>query len=262
LRKGGELSALEKAAVAEAEERVRGLGVRGVADRAVRWRGAGVVVMLIMCMVIVEKMFPGFVVKSWTRFTEPLTRIEPYTRAEFDVKIEDSKVRVKVSGAEVSRADLVWVGKDGAEIRVPMLKQGTDEFTLELMGEPLSDAFYIDTPVGRSARLSSGQLANRSKSDGRGSAGLRSGSGSESHGNPGGEGKGAGEGTGKTFATPGGEEARGRDVDEGGKLVGGVQLIDEKREATTRPMTELDRAQLKDIPVRYRWVVERYLENK
>ena len=262
-------------AAGEADELAKGLSTWRMISAGTWCRLLVVAFLALGCLAVISWRMPGMIEASWSRFAMAREDHAPYTKLGFEVHVDDHGIRVKVTGGQANAADVVWVGKDGSEIRSPMMKIGSaangEEFGLDLAGEPESEAFYVDTPGGRSQRVSTAGMkrnpstgAQANENTGRSGSGNGQGAG---HGDPMTENGATNAGVKSAEVNTGAESAtsqgRGTGGEKSGGVIEGVSVVAEKRETTTRAIgSDMGHAKIEDVPARYRWLVERYEERK
>ena len=280
LKSSGMSSAMIRIGVSEAEELSAGLVALRVVRRAT-WRRAGVVgAMALLWLGVVAWRMPGVVGATLDRFARSWEDHPAYTRIRFDVHAETSGITARTSGEPVATADVVWVGDDGVETRSPMMRRvgpaGSEEFGLDLASEPEAGAFYIDTPGGRSERMS---IAGASHGNQKRQAGTAQGvSPTKPIANAtGASGGGSGSGSGSSSRSDGpasngvptgasgktGEPEPKRDGEESSGIIRGTATIEGGPTAATRKgETDPGKGDLRDVPARYRWLAERYRDRQ
>jgi hypothetical protein len=160
-------AALRERAVAAGEAAAAQLAAGAAVDlrpmlRAVAWAGAA-----LLLAVAGWSLAPRLCSMVAARYLDPAGDHPPYSALDFAVTVEPepvyhgrpATVAVRVTGPRLPEAaDLVFVGGDEAKQAVPldrqaMLRRSEGEFAFSLDRAGQTRQFYIDTPLGRSRRM-------------------------------------------------------------------------------------------------------------
>lgn len=127
------------------------------------WRSLGIVLMLLVVAGGFRLAMPGLFAAVLPRYFDPRGDHPPYTLVTFDVRVspdpilygKPAEIAVTLGGPEtIGQADAVFVDEGSSHRResqrLPLFRTGEGEFTLPLARVERSQAFFIETPRGRS----------------------------------------------------------------------------------------------------------------